>query len=263
MTDVLFDEQKILEPILWNGFSHNRANKYELVLLAKHYKWNMGYGTQKISSSIIDFCKEHDPNFNAIIARDFLKECIRIGENNKFRRPIPVQITDREINKIRNIKNFDAQKMLFSMLAISKTLKFMNTDVSGKSSQKKQVGYYISLGMLGKVKKISDLTRMSNKDTLFMLHDLYNLGYIEPTYHNSIRIVYSDDTGVPEIFVEDFSKIIEYYINYIGGELLYCSNCGEEFFKEGNKKDLCESCYNERRREQTRKRVQKYRKKQN
>lgn len=261
---VLFDERDMVKPILDDGFSNGRTNKYELILLAKHYRWNLGYGTQRIKKAIIDFCKEHDKNFNPVIARDFLKDVIRIAENNSFRTPVPVQITDREIQKIKEVKNFEAQKLLFVLLVSAKTLKFMNSDMSGKSSHRKPLGYYIHLGSLNRIKKEAGLSRISSDNTMMTyLHDFYNLGLIMPTFRNSIQILYGDDNGIPVIFVNDFSNIAQYYIDYVGGELLYCSECKKEFKKYGNKKDLCPECNAEKIREQTRLRVARYREKQN
>lgn len=262
---ILFDEKAMVKNVLEDGFSNGRANKYELILLGKHYRWNLGYGSTRIKKSIIEFCKEHDQNFNPVLSRDFVNDIVKISENNTFRQPVPVQIMNTELYAIKTIKNFDYQKILFTMLVFAKTLKFMNSDVSGKSSMRKPFGYYINLGMVSRIKKVAEVKRISNNNFMYILHDINNMTdkiFVEPTFHNSVKILYASDNGVPTIIVNDFSNIINYYIEYVGGELLYCVECGKEFKKEGNRKrDLCDYHYSEKIKEQTRNRVARYRKK--
>jgi len=254
----LLSEKEILYDIIDNGFSSGKASKYELILLAKYFKWDIGLDSQRIKKELVGFCKRHDKQFNPIISRGLLNDVVRIAENNYFREPTPVQITLNELEKIRSIKNYDYQKILFVILVYAKTLKYSSSSVSGKSSKKTPLGYFISMSMFQKIKKEIN-SRISNKDFFNALHDFYKLGLVEPTLTGRIKVLYSNDTGYPSINIKDFTNIIGYYTNYTGGELLYCKECGNEFSKDKNKKDLCPSCSDNRRREQIRQNVARFR----
>ena len=253
----LLSEKEILYDIIDNGFSSGKASKYELILLAKYYKWEMGLSAQEIKKEIVTFCKVYDKQFNPIISRDLLKDVLRIAENNYFREPVPVLITKKELDKIRTIKNFDYQKFLFVMLVYAKTLKYSNSDATGKSNKKSPFGYFVSLSLIGKIGR--EVGWRVRKDIIQSLHDLYKLGLIEPTLTGRIKILYSDDSGLPSIKINDYTKVVDYYTNYVGGELLYCANCGSEYFKNIRKTDFCPNCSDERRREQVRQNVARYR----
>lgn len=254
----LLSEREILKDILENGFSGGKASKYELIVLAKHFKWDLDFDSQKIKKELVEFCKIHDKRFNPIISRELLKDVVRIGEGYHFREPIPVQITTKELEKIRTVKNYDYQKILFVILVYAKILKYSFSDASEKQSRKSPIGYFISTSIFHKIKKEIKL-RISNKEFLSALHELYKLGFIEPTLTGRIKVLYSSDLGFPSIQIDEFTNIVGYYTNYTGGELLYCKECGGEFIKDKNKKDLCPSCYDDRRREQIRKNVARHR----
>ena len=254
----LLSEREILKDILENGFSGGKASKYELIVLAKHFKWDLDFDSQKIKKELVEFCKIHDKRFNPIISRELLKDVVRIGEGYHFREPIPVQITTKELEKIRTVKNYDYQKILFVILVYAKILKYSFSDASEKQSRKSPIGYFISTSIFHKIKKEIKL-RISNKEFLSALHELYKLGFIEPTLTGRIKVLYSSDLGFPSIQIDEFTNIVGYYTNYTGGEILYCKECGGEFIKDKNKKDLCPSCYDDRRREQIRKNVARHR----
>ena len=220
--------------------------------------WTLGYGSAKAKTELIKFCNENSDNFNVITNSNLVNDVVRIAEKNRFKKVDSVQITVGEIDKIKSIRNFEYQKVLFVLLVFAKALKFTFTKTNKKASGRVPIGYYVSNGFLPKIKKISGI-RASKKNFLFLLHELSNESLIESTYFDSIRVLFVQEKGIQAITVDDFDNIVEFYIKYCGGELYYCSNCDSENKKIGNKKDLCNDCRTEKRKEDIRKNVAKHR----
>jgi len=257
MTNI-FDEKLVAEKIINNGFKNNNPNKYEMILIAKYFRWIIGHGKAKTKSKLIKFCIENNSDFNIITNARLVKDVVKIAERDTFKEVYPVQITKDELDKIESIRNFSYQKVLFVALVFAKALKFTFTKTKPKQSDKTHFGYYISNNLLSKIKAVSK-TRISKIDFLYIFNYFYDEGFIEPTYYNSIRILFAEDKGIPEIKIDDFSRILEYYIEYRGGEIFYCEECGSENKIEKNKRKFCDDCRAKRRKKQTRKHVAKHR----
>lgn len=260
MVDSIFNEALIAENIIENGFSGKNITKREMILIAKYYMWVLGHGSAKTKTELIRFCNENSDNFNVITNSNLVNDVIRIAKKDRFKKVNSVQITFNEIGKIKSVKNFEYQKILFVFLVFAKALKFIFTKTNKKASNRLQIGYYVSNSFIPKIKKISGI-RISKKKFLYILNYFFNENLIEPTYFDSNRILFVEEKGKPAIVVDNFNNIVEFYIKYCGGELYYCSNCGSEGKKIGNKKDLCYDCMVEKRREDVRENVAKHREK--
>ena len=260
MTDNIFDEVSVAENIIKNGFSRKNITKKEMIFVAKYYMWILGYGRAKTKTELIKFCNENSDDFNVITNSNLVNDVIRITKKNRLKKASSVQITVGEIDKIKSIRNFEYQKVLFILLVFAKTLKFTFTKTSKKASNRVPIGYYVSNSLISKIKKSAGI-RTSNKNFLYVFNYFFDEGLVEPTYFNSIRVMFVEEKGKPAIIIDNFDNIVEFYIDYCGGELYYCSNCGSENKKTGNKKDMCNDCRTEKRKEDVRKNIKKHRKK--
>jgi len=258
MTNSIFNEASVAKSIIENGFSGKNIAKREMIFVAKHYMWTLGYGSAKTKTELIKFCNENSDNFNVITNSNLVNDAVRIAKKDRFKKISSVQITIKEIKQIKSVRNFEYQKILFALLVFAKALKFTFTKTNKKASNRVPIGYYVSNSLISKIKKTAG-TRISKKNFLYIFNYFFEKGLVEPTYFNSIRIMFVEEKGRPTIIVNNFNDIVGFYIRYCGGELYYCSNCGSENKKIGNKKDLCDDCMAEKRKKDVRKSVARLR----
>lgn len=252
------DEVSESQIILENGFRNGRTNYRDLLLVAKYYRWSLSYKTKRIEKELIDFCVKNDKYFNRVLCQNLLDVVIKQSAKYKLRIIMPVQITKAEIESIRNVKNFTYQKLLFVMLAVAKELKFNVINTRVKSPQ--LLGYTVSNNIMKAVLAMAGLN-ISQKKFLVIAHDFYNLNLVEPTYTNTLRLLFVDNNSQPVITVDNFTNIVKYYTDYLGGEIGFCSRCDNEFIKTSNRQKFCKLCAIEDKREKTRNRVRKHRNK--
>lgn len=244
----IFDEKKEADKILENGFQKGYATKREMILLLKHYRWELGYGEQKMRKNLIEFCYEHDCEFNEVRRGKTIRDSISVAMKYNFITSSPVFITQAEIDKIKTVKNFLYQKILFTILVIAKEMKFRENHANPSTL----IGYFISTEFFPTIRQMiitgsNKRSGISLKRLQYLKHEFYLLGLVEPTENNKLRINYANDQSDVVIVVEDVENPIKYYLDYCGGELTWCSTCGKEIIKTGNKKMMCADCFKEER----------------
>lgn len=254
---IFINEQDAVQDIFKKGFENKRANFRELALLAKYYRWIKGLGDRKIEKEIITFCVENDRYFNETLQHGLVQSVVKQSRKYKLRMPPNVQITDKEIDSIKKVRNFYYQKILFVLLVLSKVLKFSSTRVVNKKAE--FIGY--TVGDIYIRQFILKRFRISRNKFLKISHELYLLGMVEPTYTNALRVLYSDDTGIPLISIDNFDDVCYNYIEFLGGELGYCKKCENEFVKNSANQRYCESCAALVKSDKTRERVRRHRNK--
>lgn len=237
----------------------------ESFLLGKYLRHQLGWGKQRIEKEIIRRYKIADPNFNEITNIKKVKDATRIALHSP---PIfdkgNIVIFQEEVDKIRQVKNFEYQLILLSMLCLAK--------------DKLADGKRISLPMENLRQAITE-ARVSNKISFAqfnknnIINDFKNLGMTryeangkywnkrnwQPDY---IELLFYKQDGTPAFLVDDFSKIREIYINFIGGRIAWCDNCGNEFKPKSMRYKYCSDCGEKVRKEKVRQNVKNHRKRQ-
>jgi len=253
----MLNEKIIVDKIIEDGFSGGFANWKDIALLAKYYRWELGYGDRRIRSSINRFCEDNDKNFNSIRSRDMVWNATRQSKRYKLRDVKDIGVTLKEVKNIQSAKDFKHQKLLFVLLVFSKALK--HSYVSTKPGRR-QFGYSVSNSL---VKNVIDAAKISipSREFFYIVHELYKLELVRPTYSDTIKLMFVDEKSKPVIIVDDTENIISFYVNYCGGEIGYCQECGDSFVKEKNinRYKFCDVCAMEVRRLKTRDRVRKHR----
>jgi hypothetical protein len=237
---ILSNEKTNIENLLVNGFKNNHINFNDLLLLAKNYYWNEKYKKVKITSLVIDFCKKWDKDFNEVIDRKIVKDAINAGIKSNLRQDKEVNFYKEEIELIETIGDFKYQKIAFIMLYLSKLghredSKFYNLDRDKDA----------------KVIKLSE-TNISKKEYKFLLQLLRErnlISTIDPKdKYNYNQVLYAKSDGEIVFSISDLNNVIQNYIDYYGGEVFYCSNCGKKSFRKyRQKRDLCDDCYQNNR----------------
>ena len=249
------DEEDLFREVRENGFYRGPPTFQELVVIAKHIRISKGYGEKNIIKELIAFCSIRDKYFNPTLSESLLIKVARIAvQKSAFRKPnFPINITQKEINKIREIKSFSAQKIFFSSIIVAKS--------SGNpmifSDTKKSISYIImsSGERLSYNKFIKSISPIARQEGIFEYvlskHSFYKLLLFDNIGDSVIRIS----------SVAEMDRSGELYTKFIGGVLEWCGTCETEFFKLSNNHKLCTICSEKRKKEKSRERATRHKEK--
>jgi hypothetical protein len=237
------DENKDIENILLNGFNNNQINFNDLFLLAKHYNYDLGHKKNKVKELLVDFSKEWDENFNEVIDRKKIDDATNRAFKIDIKSNKKISIFKSEIEAIEIIADFKYQKILFCILFISK--------VRHKEGSDK---YYLSRDLDEEVIKLSKVN-ISKEEYNFLWQVFCEKRLLDPIHparndNNYDEILFAKTDGEIAFIVDNDNKnfIVQHYINYYGGEIFYCEDCGKKSVRKLYQKyDLCDDCYKEKR----------------
>jgi hypothetical protein len=227
-----FHEERDALDVITNGFSDGFATGREGSLVAKYYKKEFGYGEVRLERAVIDFCKKHDPSFNAIVQADSIEKWVRDAMNFDFRKVTNVRITHAEMREIKKIKDLRSRKILFMILVLS------------KSTPEEREKYYFRDEFLPLLRDALD----------FKSTELTLAGEFKPFIDAGLIVRYSPESkscfikfasndGSVAMRIPDPSQALERYRSFFGGDIFYCANgCGTEIVKTGNKTKYCPEC---------------------
>lgn len=257
MMTKLLSETSEIENLLLAEKLEDTPTQYQLNLLAKHFR-SLGKGRIGIQKSLIDFCKTKFEYFNPIIRRSSIMLAVKVGMNHPIRELSDVYITQNELDEIKTVPYFKIQKVLFSFLVFIKSMNpigengvFMNgTDQSN----------------IRQILKISD-TRWSLSDFENITPYLHSCCLMDGYIVNKTSYIYIPlyigefqpkewELMIPGD-VSEIEKAGVIYKDYRGGELYWCSNCGEEGVKTSNRQTKCAACSDIFRKFQYRKQYKK------
>jgi hypothetical protein len=236
-----YDEEELAKKVYSDGFTNREYVQYEAYLVAKHLRWNFGYKDAGVKKELIAFCKDSEQNFNPVLLRNKINKAVRDSKTEWKKFVDPVCITQKELDAIRTVKDFKAQKILLGFLVFAKRdggYVYYNrwTDIKrmvGVNATTHQIRYYTYLyGELTKGSKNQFVTFIDaeiSKPVIKILNDkeLYGLG-------------------------KEYERVI-------GGELEYCKKCDREFIRQGKNHNYCDDCSEERRKEKVRDNVRRHR----
>lgn len=238
---ITFDELAKSKDILENGFESGIFSKYEISVLAKYY-FSTGLVGNKLKKKLIEFCKSHVSNFNEIIYRQAINESLKIAEKYNLKSCDSVIITKSEMDIIRTLP-YKYAKFLFAMVALAKNLKQNPTAKKQKHIDNDKYYCRHPLREIARVMK----TSVTNDELRKMKYFLdAECGYISAT-EISLDLwevcIINNDSDI-EIIIDNMNNLVEYLP-------IFCEKCRKSMQKNELKKKhgLCENCYNEQRKE--------------
>lgn len=227
--ELMYSEKDKAEYLLKNGFI-NREYKYQQALwVAKYFRHILGYGDAKIKTELIKFCEVNADFFHkdAKGIRGSIKRVVRKSKTPMLNTVVPISITKSEIEVIQSVKNFKWQKILIAMVLVAKLGK---RNIVWTNEWRK---VRLILGRWATNKKI--------RDVIFYCDKVNIIGITDNKFHN---FTFIDDSSDPLITVYNEKEIRNFekiYTEYCGGEIRYCSVCGDSFIKTGGRNRYCET----------------------
>lgn len=248
---LIFYEKEYAESLL-NGLKKNkRLTFYELCLVAMYFRDVIGKSKEQTYCDLVEFCKENNPDFNEILGNKKLKSALNKTDFYGIRRRRDIVVTKKEMDTIRNaFSDYKHQKIMFAMLVIAKF--FHNKDHYRKKEKPEDDNKYYVNQSLNKIFKAAKV-HVAKKEKYKILHDLQKFGWVETTLRGTFQILFVKEDSPTEILVTNLNDI-ESFFPY------YCIVCGKQYEREPySKNQMCEACYQEKRRQDEKERMRKTR----
>ncbi len=238
------------------NFSEGFYNYYEAFGLVQFLIWELGWGFQRCKTYLTEFSKKCDPSFNEVKSLDRINIVIKRAEKKKPDSFVDITITESEMNKIGQVKNFKYQKFLFTLLVYAKRYKF---DTTNQKKKKDTLGYHITQQAAHNITVDMNM-KISLSNMGLFLQQFYLLGLVDGSSYEKINVLYSDDSSKPLIEVKGTDSPWLIYVDFFGGEQLFCENCEKQEKRRFSNQKYCDDCRKIMQKEKTKNRVKKHRK---
>jgi len=231
---IIFNEYEYAKEKLETGFKKFICWN-DLLILAKYFRYE-GYDSSEIRQKLMNLSIAYESNYNDINSGDRLDRAVKKSEKQSLKFPSEVYITENEIEKIRSIKNYKYEKILFVMLVVSRNNKMSYKNNGELYFINENFSYILSLAKVYATKNEGD----------FIKHYLYSEGMIEAMYPNNkyffygrdnFKLLYADANSPVKFIIKDLDNMLFYYKPV-------CEICGKEMEIRKRRK-TCDSCYQE------------------
>jgi hypothetical protein len=233
---LIYDELEYAENLVKNGFVKDMSRN-DLTILAKYYLCKQ-FDEEDTRGLLIKFCRKHHQGFNEIIFAKTIDDSIKSAKKTPLRLPIDVFITKSEIEKIRKVKNYRYEKILFVMLYCAKYEKEIKKSYGNKEIDNR---FYVN-------KLFSSILSMAKVYATVENQDKIKDYLHQEGFFNSTITRWEDDGGFEIFYAENDiegkpifdvirspADVDKYYPPY-------CERCGREIEKSGKRQKFCEEC---------------------
>lgn len=253
---LILDEKAYAEELLKSRKFGNYLKLKDAIILAKYYRYCQDKETREIKKILISISKRLDKNWNPVLQGWKIVSAIKESKKRRIRTAIPIPITQKELEIISKIDNYNLEKILFTLLVYAKILKYNNTIVKPRRKP-------VLIGLFYVNEKLSNIFSVARVDVRKkqrneMAHVLFQEQYIDATRYGGFLIKYVFEDSPTEFLVEDYSDLVLYYLRWKGEQVAGCV-CGRLFLKKSKNDSLCHRCKQEKRREAWRERQKKHR----
>lgn len=243
---LIFNKQKHYEKLMSEGFE-KYPNKRDLLILCDIWM-QKGISLSSLKDNIIDFCLKWNSEFNYAknenLILSVIKEISKDKSEKSFEFNTTIVFYESEINKIKEIKDKNLQKILFIMISLAK---WRNANY-----------IYLNSGSSIKLKDIFNLARLkfTGKQQKMALYQLNSAGYtdvqLKPLLKLFIPCIEQEGNEKLSFIISD--DMIDEWLDIT---LPHCERCGKPFEKKSNKQKYCKECAKIVKNEQNRSYLQK------
>ena len=249
---VVLNEKKHAECIIEKGEVGNKPTS-TLFLLAKYYRQKENLNKEQTFNKLNEFMETNYKNYNSATWEDIIEDISKKANKYPLREIDYIEITQSEIDIIRNVCNIKYEKLLFTILCYAK--------LYNKISDKNNGWVNTDIKELFRVARVT--VRYRN-DKFLYLNDLETAGLISFSNKNdnlNLRVTFIDDNSEAVLKVDDFRELGYEYLNYIGdGKFIRCECCKRLVKKSSKNMKYCNKCSKEKQLEWQRESMKKARK---
>lgn len=255
----MFNEEKIAEEIIRNGFEKGIIDYGKMYVVAKYFREKYDYGAVRLEREIIDFCKSVDPNFNPITQAEYIKKWVKSAMEYNLRKINDVYISKKDVAFLEEIENNQDRKLLFAVLVLAKAMKKSGTR-RAQGEYKTSDNYYIRYSNLTDISKISGI-KISKLQLADMLHRYSEYFTFYTPNKELIKVEFVDKADPEDIKIDSLEDVSEMYEKLFEKKeiVAICEICGKNFTKASNRQKYCKECGTETDREKAKERMRKSR----
>ncbi len=244
------NELKMVEAWLETGVYHNRVTT-TIDVLAKYCRDELKLN----QSEACEYIHKHLAiGYSGYKADDWSEKVGKsVGKIYKQHLPISnvcfVEITEGEMQRVRDLKNEKLERIAFTMLVL---LKIKHKVKNNSDSNWIEDGNSV-------IFKLANVKRVSEKNKCLLMHELVTLGYmrqsIKPSSKNSAlnrELFYVDYESPVLITITDLDNFILDYDKYVGSKVIECGHCGKRLIATNNRAKYCKECAKEVKNKQIR-----------
>lgn len=236
--DILSSVQETTNPI------HN-------VYLLSRYYYTQGMRQKEVLEKIEDYLRQ----FPFLVLPKWQRTVDKIVAKAKGKGLIEIEyvgITEKELAEIAKLRKESLKKLAFTLLCIAK---YFNTirpeNNSWVNTPDKDVF------------RMSDIRTLDCKRQQKLIRELYLLGligYSKVVDNVNLQVLFVDAETEPVLHIYQFDDLGYQYLEYVGDpSIVHCKCCGKLIKKTSCRKDYCDECAVEARKNSNRKASQKRR----
>ena len=253
---LILNEKEILNKSLENGYIDSKKPINTIRILTKHYL-SIGMNVRQTIDSINNFLLKNMDKYNSVKWINSIETMvikIHKAKDYKLLNIKQVEITEKELDTIKNINNEKYEKLAFILLVYAKIYNQINeNDKNWVNAEHKDIFSDARIAV-----KIIEQGKM--------IHQLIDMGLVEPTVivnKTNIKVNFADKESKIILIISDFRNYVYEYLRWKGKNVKECENedCKILFSPTNNRQKYCKSCWKEIRRDQIRTNVQNFREK--
>lgn len=207
---------------------------HALFLLAKYYRFVLGYKRSKIISELKDFIKSTGIHYREMDWDKIVEKQVDRSRNKPLVDIEYIGITQSELNCIAELKILPLERIAFTALCLAKYHNILNEKNNDWISTSQKTLF-----------RLSGVNNKSRYDKAMMIHKLYVLGMIQPslmTGNPNLKVKFIDDSSPIILKIVDMRELGKEYMRYKGKKYERCKVCGRLFLKRNNSQLYCKDC---------------------
>ena len=228
---LVLNERQIVESALKTHSLGDRP--FEILRLVARYYHSQGYKKADSVRLMEEFLLKCDPGINIVRWHRAIDAWVKDAEKYPLVEIDGIPITRKELDAIGELKNMTLKKLMFSLLVLSKYGNAVNPKNGGWVNRK-----------CGEIFSRANVS-VNRKRQSLLINDLWQMGYIGYSHVIDNVNIYTkiiDNSGEPELVIDDLRNIGNQYLKYIGEPYIACKECGLVFRKESNAARYCKEC---------------------
>lgn len=232
---LILNEKQVLDESLKNGYVDTNKPSNTIRILVRYY-FSIGMNKPQIIDTINNFFELNMPDFNSVKWQQSINNMISYVSRKKdyaLSNVEKVEITEHELDTIKNINNIKLEKLAFSLLVYAKIYNQLNgKDENWVNEQHKYI--------------FSDAKVVVNiKDQGKMIHNLRELGLVGSSImvsSTNIKVNFVDMDSPIILTISDFRNFTYEYLRLKGINIRSCEKCGILVIPSNNYQKYCKDC---------------------
>ena len=239
--EIILNEKTYAEKLINDKTVHPKELSYDLNILVR-YLSSSGLNKEEIYKYIEEFMSEAYPNFDINLWYKYIDRYINKAKRRKLFEIEYVPITQNELDKIKEVKNPQKERLLFTLLSLAK-LNNLKSETNNN-----WVNY--------DEKIIFQLARVScsDRNRNIMIYELKEAGYVKNSKRSlNIQVCFIDNSSTPVLRLTDMRELGYQYEELKKKTLIRrCSTCGKPF-RLKSQKDRTRLCFDCKKKDDTEK----------